>query len=156
MSTTHLLMCPMLSACLRPLKQRQWAQTPLRKMKTRRKTRTWPWSSRPQSTTPVWKKRKLKRWWTGENTSPTRSLPALFYFHLFVFISRPFSFLCLCYFAPFFLFNHLSSLRWQVVLLLCMVSGMALHTKPVCVCPSLLTVPRLAEHLSHAHGGACF
>lgn len=38
--------------------------------------------------------------------------------------------------------NHLSSFRWQVVVLLCMVIGMALHTKPVCVCPSLLTVPR--------------
>lgn len=40
----------------------------------------------------------------------------------------------------------LSSLRWQVVVLLCMVTEMALHTKPVCVCLSLLTVPCLAEH----------
>lgn len=52
--------------------------------------------------------------------------PRLLYF---CFNGSPLEFLCFRYFAC----NPLSSLRWQVVMLLCMVSGMALHTKPVCV-----------------------
>lgn len=42
--------------------------------------------------------------------------------------------------------NPLFSLRWQVVVLHAWSLEMASHTKPMCVCPSLLTVPCLAEH----------
>lgn len=41
----------------------------------------------------------------------------------------------------------LSFLRYQVFVLLCMVTGMAPHTRPMCACPPLLTVPCLAKLL---------
>lgn len=72
----------MLSAWLCPIKQRQRVQTPLRRTTTTtmtpRRMRSRRQCRGPQSTTSVWKKRKWKRWWTGANVPPTRSLPDIF------------------------------------------------------------------------------
>lgn len=83
---------PMLSAWLCPIKQRQRVQIPLRRttmtwrrMRSRRQCRG------PQSTTSVWKKRKWKRWWTGANVLPTRSLPDILFLSLSSGFSEAFS-----------------------------------------------------------------
>ncbi len=64
------------------------------------------------------------------------SMPRVVSRHFFIFVTLlPSSFVTLS-----------SPSGGRLLCLLCMVTGMASHTKPTCVCPSLLTVPCLAEH----------
>lgn len=120
---------PMLSAWLCPIKQRQRVQIPLRRttmtwrrMRSRRQCRG------PQSTTSVWKKRKWKRWWTGANVLPTRSLPGILFLSLSSGFSEEFSSFSFYSLPPSFP-NLLcpSGGRWMLSLLPSSCCCLALH-----------------------------
>lgn len=144
MSTTHLSLCPILSAWLCLLKRRWRARTRL-KMRKMRRRRRWRWSSRLPSTTSVWIKRRWKRWWTEDNAH----LLLFFFSSFFCFMDRP-SCLVSClslsvdvsYFAPSFSASLSPPSGGRLCCSAWSLNGITHEAK----CVSLLTVPQLAEH----------
>lgn len=127
MSTVPVSLCPMSSAWLCPIKQRQRAQTLLKTTKMKRRRKTLSWSRRLHSTTTVWIMRRLKRWWTEGHVAPVHKLPAfslsILFFFLYSFMERrPCRVRCrffVRYFAPFFLVTPSPPSGGRLLLLFC-------------------------------------